>query len=153
MYLTGRLREIKHFEKLTFRNLFKKIIGITPDYTFGDKCIAYGTFLWSFVITFGFFYLGTIIWNSFSTWPVSWWGWRLFIISVVIGCVVALISMVWFMIGGIIDMRRRFHDLAARRNPVNALDNGMVDGNVSLADRAELKAADEIPSEKQREKE
>jgi len=145
--------EIKHFEKLTFRNLFKKIIGITPDYTFGDKCIAYGTFLWSFVITFGFFYLGTIIWNSFSTWPVSWWGWRLFIISVVIGCVVALISMVWFMIGGIIDMRRMFHDLAARRNPVNALDNGMVDGNVSLADRAQLKAADEIPSEKQREKE
>ena len=141
--------EIKHFEKLTFRNLFKKIVGITPDYTFGDKCIAYGTFFWSFGINFGFFYIGTVIWNTFSPWPVSWWGWRLFIISVVIGCVTALISMVWFMIGGIIDMRRLFRDLAARTNPGNALDNGMVDGNISLADKAQLKAVDEMPSEKQ----
>ena len=127
--------EVKHFEKLTFRNVFRKIIGITPDYTLGDKCIAWGTFIWSFGISFGLFYMGTIIWNAFYRWPIQWWGWRLFIISVVVGCIVAMISMVWFLIGGIIDMKQMFRDLAARTQ-VNDLDNGMVDGNVSLSDKA-----------------
>ena len=133
--------EVKHFEKLTFRNAFKKIIGITPDYTTGDKIIAWSTFIWSFGISFGLFYIGTIVWNAFYSWPIEWWGWRLFIISVVLGCIVAIISMVWFMIGGIIDMRRMFHDLAARTQ-INDLDNGMVEGNISLADKAQLEAVD-----------
>ena len=38
------------------------------------------------------------------------------------------------MIGGIIDLRQLFRDLAARTQ-VNDLDNGMVDGHVSLADK------------------
>ena len=137
--------EVKHFERWTFRNIFKKIIGITPDYTFGDKCIAYGTFIWSFGVTFGIFYLGTIIWNSFYKWPTEWWGWRLFIISVVIGCVTALFSMIWFMIGGIIDMKRMFRDLAVRKQ-INELDNGMVEGNVSLADKKNFENMDREPS-------
>ena len=127
--------EVKHFEKLTLRNVFKKIIGITPDYTLGDKCIAWGTFIYSFGISFGLFYMGTIIWNTFYRWPTEWWGWRLFIISVVVGCIIAMISMVWFLIGGAIDMHRMFRDLAARTQ-VSDLDNGMVDGNVSLSDKA-----------------
>ena len=135
--------EVKHFEKLTFRNIFKKIIGITPEYTLGDKIIAWTTFLWTFVVTFLMFFIGTIIWNAFSPWPVNWWGWRLFIISVVVACVKALISMVWFMIGGILDMRQMFRDLAARTQ-VNDLDNGMVSGNVSLADK---KTFDKISEE------
>ena len=133
--------EVKHFEKLTFRTAFKKLIGITPDYTFGDKCIAWGTFIWSFGISFGLFYMGTVIWNAFYRWPAEWWGWRLFIISVVVSCILAMISMVWFMIGGIIDMRRVFHDLAARTR-INELDNGMVEGNMSLADKKQLENVD-----------
>ena len=133
--------EVKHFEKWTFQNAYKKIIGITPDYTFGDKCIAYGTFIWSFGISFGVFYIGTIIWNSFYRWPIEWWGWRLFILSVVVSCIIAIISTVWFMIGGIIDMKQMFHDLAARTQ-INELDNGMVDSNISLADKAQLEAVD-----------
>ncbi len=134
--------EGKRFEKLTVRNAFKKIIGITPEYTLGDKCIAWVTFIWSFGISFGIFYIGTIVWNSFYRWPIEWWGWRLFIISVVVGCVVAMISMVWFMIGGFVDMRRMFRDLAARTQ-VDELDNGMVEGNMSLADKARLEAIDQ----------
>ena len=139
--------EEKIFEKLTFRNAFKKLLGITPEYTFGDKCIAWGTFIWSIGVSFGLFYIGTIVWNSFYRWPIEWWGWRLFIISVAVGCVVAMISMVWFMIGGIIDMRRMFHDLAARTQ-VNDLDNGMVEGNVSLADKAAFSKLEEQKREK-----
>ena len=133
--------EVKHFEKITFRNAFKKIIGITPDYTTGDKIIAWGTFIWSFGISFGLFYIGTIVWNTFYRWPIEWWGWRLFIISIAVGCVIAVISMFWFLIGGIIDMKRMFCDLAARTQ-INELDNGMVEGNVSLADKAQLEAVD-----------
>ena len=42
--------------------------------------------------------------------------------------------MFWFMIGGIMDLRQMFRDLAARTQ-FNDLDNGMVDGHVSLADK------------------
>ena len=127
--------EVKRFEKLTVRNFFQKIVGITPEYTLGDKCIAWGTFIWSFGVMFGLFYIGTIVWNALYKWPTEWWGWRLFIIFVVVSCCVATISMVWFMIGGVMDMKRMFRDLAARTH-VDELDNGMVDGNVSLADKA-----------------
>ena len=133
--------EVKHFEKLTFRNAFKKLIGVTPDYTLGDKIIAYGTFIYSFGISFGLFYIGTIIWNAFYRWPISWWGWRLFIISVAVACVIAAISMIWFMIGGIIDLKQMFRDLAARTQ-INELDNGMVEGNVSLADKKDFAKMD-----------
>ncbi|MBO4648838.1 MAG: sodium:panthothenate symporter [Lentisphaeria bacterium] len=133
--------EVKHFEKLTWRNAFRKLVGVTPDYTRGDKIIAYGTFIWSFGVAFLGFFLGTVVWNLFSPWPIAWWGWRLFILSVVVACVQALISMVWFMIGGIIDLRRMFRDLAARTQ-INVLDNGMVEGNMSLGDKAQLEAVD-----------
>ena len=133
--------EIKQFEKLTFRNAFKKIIGITPEYTFGDKCIAWGTFIWELGVSFGIFYIGTIVWNSIYRWPIEGWGWRLFIISIVVGCVKALFSMVWFMIGGIIDMKRMFRDLTERTR-VDDLDNGMVEGNVSLSDKKNFEKVD-----------
>ena len=139
--------EVKHFEKLTFRNAFKTIIGITPDYTTGDKIIAWGTFIWSFGVSFCLFYVGTIVWNAFYSWPIEWWGWRLFVISVVIGCIIALISMFWFLIGGIVDMRRMFHDLAARTQ-INDLDNGMVDDNMSLADKAAFEILEKQEQEK-----
>ena len=140
--------EVKKFEKLTLRNIFKKLIGITPNYTLGDKIIAYTTFIWSFGVAFLLFFVGTIIWNAFSPWPIEGWGWRLFIISVVVACVKALISMVWFMIGGVIDLRQLFRDLAARTQ-VNDLDNGMVDGHVSLADKKAFGALEQNGSGKQ----
>ena len=46
----------------------------------------------------------------------------------------AAITTVWFFGGGLIDLRRLFIDLAARVD--NPLDNGQVDGEVSLADQA-----------------
>ncbi|MBO4633595.1 MAG: hypothetical protein J5858_16895, partial [Lentisphaeria bacterium] len=63
-------------------------------------------------------------------------------------CIVAVISMVWFMIGGIIDLKRMFRDLAARTQ-INELDNGMVEGNVSLADK---KSFEQMEQQSQSEK-
>lgn len=36
----------------SFRNIFKNLIGITPEYTKGDRFIAYGIFIHSFVYSF-----------------------------------------------------------------------------------------------------
>ncbi len=45
-----------------------------------------------------------------------------------------VISTVWFLIGGIIDIRKLFRDLAASID--DPLDNGRVEGHISLADKA-----------------
>ena len=50
--------------------------------------------------------------------------------------------MIRFMIGGVIDLRRMFRDLAARTQ-INELDNGMFEGNVSLSDKKAFKALDQ----------
>jgi hypothetical protein len=62
-----------------------------------------------------------------------------------------VVSTVWFMIGGIIDARRLFRDLAARLD--NPLDNGQVENNVSLVDRAAFGAVaadDDEPDDKKK---
>ena len=52
----------------------------------------------------------------------------------------AAITAVWFGIGGAIDLLRMFRDLATRE--INELDDGRVEGNMSLADKAQLEAID-----------
>ena len=64
------------------------------------------------------------------------WSWYFYINIIVIGIVVGMVSTVWFMIGGIIDMRRLYRDLTARVN--DPLDDGWVEGHVSLADKTKL---------------
>ena len=51
-----------------------------------------------------------------------------------------MIVTFWFGIGSVIDMRQLFRDLKTRK--INFLDNGQVEGNMSLADKAELEALD-----------
>jgi len=52
----------------------------------------------------------------------------------------AAITAVWFGICGVIDLRAMFRDLNAR--VANHLDDGRVEGNMSLADKAQLEAID-----------
>ncbi len=132
-YDLGEKRDIA--VKWTWRTALPKIIGITPEYSRGDKIIAYGVFCHSFVYSFGLCFLGTVIWNSFHRWPVSWWSRYFVVVHFVVPCIVAAISTVWFGLGGIFGLRQLFRDLRARRE-VNDLDDGRVEGNVSLADKA-----------------
>ena len=139
-YGLGEKREIK--QKWTLRTVFSNLIGITPEYTRGDKAIAWGVFLYSFVYGFGLAFVAVVIWNVIRPWPVQWWSWYFVIQFFVIPCILACFTTVWFGVGGFFGLRQLFRDLAARKD-TNDLDDGRVEGNMSLADKAELEKVDE----------
>ena len=91
-------------------------------------------------------FLMVFVWNSFSRWPLKWWSNYFFIESLVVPVLVASISTVWFTIGGLVDLVQLFRDLKTRI--VNPLDDGRVEGSMSLADKAELEAVDKTDKKK-----
>lgn len=117
----------------SWRNFHQKLIGITDEYTTGDKVIAWSVFGWSLIYSFGIMFCGVIVWNVFSPWPSERWGVYFFITTVAAALIVGAVSTVWFMIGGVTDMRALFRDLEARA--VNPLDDGRVEGHVSVSDK------------------
>jgi Na+/proline symporter len=127
------------------KRLYSMLIGITPEYTKGDKVIAWSVFLWSIVYGFGIMFCGTLIWNAISPWASHHWGVYFFITTIVASLLVGTVSTVWFMAGGLIDMRAMFRDLAAR--VANPLDDGRVVGHVSLADKAHFEEIEQPNSE------
>ena len=120
------------------RNVFAKLIGITPEYTTGDKIIAYGIFGYSFVYRFLGAFLCVVIWNAISPWPKEWWSTYFLVVSMLVPGFVAAVSTVWFTIGGLRDLRQLFRDLRHRK--IDVLDDGRVEGNMSVADRARFEA-------------
>ena len=124
----------------TWKNLYSKLIGITPEYTRGDRIIAWSYFYYSFIYRFGITFITTAVWNVISPWPLKYWGIYFAIVYLTVPSIMAAITSVWFSICGAIDLRRMFRDLDARQ--VNHLDNGVVEGNMSLADKAQLEAVD-----------
>ncbi len=111
-------------EKWTIRNVLGKLIGITPEYTLGDKIIAYSVFGYS--IGYGIFaaFLAIVVWNVFFPWPDHWWTVKFFITMLLIPGIAGIISTVWFLIGGIHDFRQLFVDLKKRVEDAN--DNGQI---------------------------
>jgi len=122
----------------TVRNVFSKLVGITPEYTRGDKIIAWSVVGYAIIYQMFFCFFGVLIWNLISPWPIEWWSTYFFITSLCVTGIIGIISTFWFLIGGIIDMRRLFRDLATRVD--NPLDDGRVEGHVSLADKALFEA-------------
>ena len=138
-YGLGEKREIK--QKWTPRTVLSNLVGITPEYTRGDKAIAWGVFVWSFVYGFGLAFVGVVVWNVFQPWPIKWWSWYFVIQFFIVPCLLACVTTVWFGVGGFIGLRQLFRDLAARKE-TNDLDDGRVEGHDSLADKAALEKVD-----------
>ena len=111
-------------EKWTLRNLFGRLIGITPEYTLGDKVIAYSVFFYSVVYSVGIIFFAIVIWNLISPWPKEWWTIKFFITTLLVPGIVGVISTVWFLIGGIHDTRQLFIDLEKRVEDPD--DNGQI---------------------------
>ncbi|MBQ3386117.1 MAG: hypothetical protein IJG53_02225, partial [Eggerthellaceae bacterium] len=125
----------------SFKAIWAKVIGITPEYTKGDRAIAYSVFFYSFVYGFGLSFIGVLIWNIFYRWPAHWWSYYFFVVFILEPCIIGIISTFWFSIGGFFDLKNLFRDLRNRKN-INVLDDGRVNNGVSVSD-AETVAAEE----------
>ena len=125
----------------TWKNLYNKLIGITPEYSFWDKVIAWSYFVYSMIYRFLGAFILVVIWNLIDPWPMSWWGNYFLIVFLIVPGAMAAFTAVWFGICGTIDLRAMFRDL--RNRIVNPLDDGRVDGHMSLADKKELEAIDQ----------
>jgi hypothetical protein len=134
-----------HFE-WSWGTVMTKILGITKEYSKGDKVIAWVFFVqsifWNFLVCF----VGVVIWNTVTPWPLEWWGRYFFVVFLVVPMVLAFISVFWFGIGGLVDMFKLFRDL--RERVINPCDDGRVEGHISLADKAEFERIEhERPSD------
>jgi hypothetical protein len=135
----------KETVKFSWKSIFKQILGINKEYSTGDKCIAWGFFIFTFIYQFFLIFLVVLIWNYFSPFSAKWWSDYFYVTHVIIPGLIALVTTFWFGYGGIKDLISLFRDLEKR--VVNHLDNGTVSGNMSLADKAELEAVDQKKEE------
>ena len=61
--------EVKTRMKWSIRTVFAKLIGITPEYSLGDKITAWGIFFYSIVYQFILAFVLVFVWNCFWRWP------------------------------------------------------------------------------------
>ena len=123
-----------------WRSLVPRLIGIDNQYTRGDRALAWSVFVWSFGWGFCCCFVGIAVWNFISPWSTEGWVLWFYIGNFIISGIVGAISTVWFTIGGTLDLRRLFRDLAKRE--ANALDDGRVEGHVSADDTAQTAQAE-----------
>lgn len=133
----GTLAEPKTF----WQKLYGTLIGITPEYTKGDKVIAWSVFAYSIGWNFICLFVVVLIWNSIKPFTGEDWSVYFFITTIVASILIGSVSTVWFLCGGVKDLRRLFIDLKAR--VVNPLDNGQVVGHTSIADAEKFKQLEE----------
>ena len=65
-----------------------------------------------------------LVWNAFARWPAKWWDNYYFYVNLVIPALIGIVSTVWFVSCGFIDLRSLFRDLTRRVD--NPEDNGQV---------------------------
>ena len=133
--------EEKGVAKWTLKNIFSNLIGITPEFSRSDKFIAYGVFFYDFIWRFFICFIAVVIWNMISPWSINMWGKYFLIVMLVIPGIIAFFATFWFGIGGARDIARLAVDLKKRE--VNHLDNGTVEGNVSVVDINKFKEAEQ----------
>ena len=130
---------------MTFRNIFVKLIGITDEYSRGDRILAWSIFIYSFFWGFLLTFSGVVIWNFISPWSNQGWANWFFFQQFILSAIIAVISTVWFSIGTTIDLRRLFRRL--REKQTNVLDDGRVIGHVSADDVALVEQVENISIE------
>ncbi|MBR7105232.1 MAG: sodium:panthothenate symporter [Lentisphaeria bacterium] len=125
----------------SFKTIFSKIIGITPEYTRGDRIIARSVFVYSFIYKFFVAFVLVVVWNMITPWPIEWWGHYFLVTFLVIPGIAAAITCVWFTAGSSRDLIYLYRDLKNR--VVDHLDNGMVEGHVAISEKAKFEKLEE----------
>ena len=72
------------------------------------------------------------VWNTvgkkyptvITPWPATWWADYWLIVGIILPCVIAIITLIWFGIGGIMDLRLFFAALRTLKRDVR--DDGRV---------------------------
>ncbi len=122
------------------KRLLDHLVGITPEHTRGDRIIAWFVFFKSMVYGFLGTFAGVAIAAKVFHWGNHAWSIKFFVTTLAVPLVLGVGTTIWFSWGTILDLRRLFRDLEARKR--DDLDNGMVEGHVSLSDRAAFAARD-----------
>ena len=124
-----------HAERRSFaRRMLEHLVGITPEFTREDRIIAKIGFFKTIVFDWVVAFLICSIAARAYHWGVREWALRGFVVWLAVPIVVNFATTVWYTWGTVRDLRRLFRDLESRRR--DTLDNGMVEGHVSLADKA-----------------
>ncbi|HEX4056335.1 MAG TPA: hypothetical protein VHX86_18900 [Tepidisphaeraceae bacterium] len=111
---------------------WSRLLGFDADFTFWDKIVCGGIFFWS-MFWLAVVVVGTI-WNLIHRWPTQVWATYWLVVGIILPVIVAAITLVWFGIGGLIDLRRFFARLSSMKRDVRD------DGSVGEYDRAKTPA-------------
>lgn len=111
-------------EQWSFRKIFSSIVGITPEYTKGDKIIAWSAVVYVLVVNFFILFVGVVVFNIFCPFSNAQWSIYFLIQALVIPGAMAVVVTVWFSIGGIHDLIDLFRNLKHLKN--NPDDDGRV---------------------------
>jgi SSS family solute:Na+ symporter len=105
---------------------WSSIIGIDEHFTKSDKVISASVFSWT--MFWWVVFIVVTVWNLFSPWPLSWWSKYWHYYAIIIPLAVGLVTTVWFLWGGIIDLHELYIDLKTYKS------NSADDGTVTLAE-------------------
>ena len=106
------------------KRLMAQLVNITPDYTRGDRIVTWIVFGYSIVYKFLIAFVMAAVLGRALHWGAGQWGDYFFVVSIVVPAVVGLVTVVWFGIGTVRDLRRLFRDLEIRVRDDS--DNGFV---------------------------
>ncbi len=115
------------------RNRLQKIMGINDNFTFTDKLVTGGLFVWS-MLSMAIVVVGTV-WNlAFKGWSNETWATYWFVMGLVIPMIIAGITLVWFGIGGAMDLNKFFRRLATMKR--DETDDGTVNEHAQSPEHA-----------------
>lgn len=115
-------------ERFRLRN----ILRFDKNFTLTDKIVSAGIFWWAMVLLT--VNVVVSIWNlAFYHWPITWWSRYWAITAVGFPFLVALVTLVWFAIGGARDMVAFFKALRLMKRDTS--DDGRVVEDVGGADQ------------------